>query len=149
MAWRRGGEGASVDAGDAGAGAAWRFPPCRDRKIDMRDFPSHPPVRRGLVAGFVLAAALAVFFGVRLFHGASLWDQAPPQDPVIAGWMTPRFVMRAWDTPPEVIAEALNLDQDGIGRRMTLAELAKDRGDTTDALIADLEAAIAAFRAGQ
>jgi hypothetical protein len=63
--------------------------------------------------------------------------------------MTPRFVMRAWDTPPEVIAEALNLDQDGIGRRMTLAELAKDRGDTTYSLIADLDAAIAAFRAGQ
>lgn len=115
----------------------------------MRDFRSHPPVRRGLLAGFVLAAALAVFFGVRLFHGASLWTDTPPQDPPIAGWMTPRYVMRAWDTPPEVIAGALDLDEAGVGRRMTLTELAADRGEATEALIADLDAAIAAFRAGQ
>ncbi len=117
--------------------------------MDMRDMRSHALIRRGLLAGFILAAALAVFFGIRLFHGAALWSEATPQDPPIASWMTPRYVMRAWDVPPEVIAEALNLDQDGIGRRVTLAELAADRGDTPEALAVRLEDAIAAFRSAR
>lgn len=115
----------------------------------MRDLRSHAPVRRGLLAGFVLAAALTAFFAIRFLHGAADWTESVPKDPPIAGWMTPRYVVRAWDVPPEVVATALGLEGSGIGRRITLSELAADRGETPEALAARLEAAIAAFRSGQ
>ncbi len=53
--------------------------------------------------------------------------------------MTPRYVALSWDVPPEDIIGALSITRD---------ELAKERGIPVETLAADLEAAIAAFRAG-
>jgi hypothetical protein len=102
---------------------------------------------RWLLMGFLAAAALAILFAVRAVISMQDWPEHADED--IEGWMTPRYVALSWDVPPEVIVGALSIPRDGSGRRITLDELAKDRGVPVETLAADLEAAIAAFRAGQ
>jgi hypothetical protein len=102
---------------------------------------------RWLLLAFLAAAALAILFALRV--AISLEDWPEERDADIEGWMTPRYVALSWDVPPDVIASALALTRDGSGRRITLDELAEQRGVQVETLAADLEAAIAAFRAGQ
>ncbi len=104
---------------------------------------------RWLVIGFLLAVLLSLFFGIRALMFSLYWSDPAKRDQDIAGWMTPRYVAMSWDVPPEVISEALNLPQDGTGRRVTLRDLAAERGQEVDDLTADLDAAISAFRSGQ
>jgi hypothetical protein len=102
---------------------------------------------RWLLLGFLAAAALAILFAIRV--AISLEDWPEERDADIEGWMTPRYVALSWDVPPEIVAGALELTRDGRGRRVTLEEIAKERGVPIEDLVAALEAAIAAFRAGQ
>ena len=98
--------------------------------------------RRLVLAVFVAAATVFVFFGVRLVGHAFRWSDAPHE--AIAGWMTPRYVAHAWQVPPEVIADALGLERDGTGRRVSLEQLAAERGVSVGELAAAIEVAIAA-----
>ncbi len=98
-----------------------------------------------LMLALVLAVLLTWFFALRLTGSARIWT-ASPADPPIASWMTPRYVAHAWQVPPEVIADALALEQDGTGRRVTLEALAEARGTEPDDLAATLTAAIARHR---
>jgi hypothetical protein len=102
---------------------------------------------RWLLLGFLAAVTLALLFAIRV--AISLQDWPEERDADIEGWMTPRYVALSWDVPPEVVAGALALARDGRGRRVTLEELAKDRGVPVEDLVAALEAAITAFRASQ
>ncbi len=104
---------------------------------------------RWLLIAFVVAAALSVFFGVRTVMFTLYWSDPANRDQAIAGWMTPRYVAHSWHVPPEVVQEALGLTGDGAGRRVTLDELATARGIDTATLGAELDAAIAAFRASE
>lgn len=100
-----------------------------------------------LTLAIVVASVLALFFALRF--GVALWHSVMlPTDPDLAGWMTPRFVALAWDVPPEVILQAVPLDPDGSGRRVTLAELAQERHVPLAQLLSDLHSAIAAHRSG-
>ena len=114
----------------------------------MQGVHRHRRTRLWLVAGFAVALALVAMFAVRLLHSAAGWETATPSDPTIAAWMTPRYVVHAWHVPPEVVAGAIAIGQDGTGRRMTLEEIAQAEGVTPDVLAARIEAAILAFRAG-
>lgn len=102
---------------------------------------------RWLFLGFVAAALLALLFAIRA--AIFLHDWPEHADEAIEGWMTPRYVALSWDLPPAVVAGALGIPQDGSGRRVTLDELAKARGVPVEDLAAALDAAIAAYRAGQ
>lgn len=103
-------------------------------------------IARGLRAVLVLALVGMVFFAMRAMMVTNAWHDHPhPQDP-IAGWMTPRYISRSWQVPPEIVAQALALETDGSGRKITLAELAAERGTDLDTLTAALTAAIAAYR---
>lgn len=99
-----------------------------------------------LAWAFVLVLAVFLFFAARFTMSAVYWSDPRHADQTPAGWMTPRYVARSWDVPPEVIGEALSLTADGSGRRVTLAELAAARGMTVEALSAELVDAILAFR---
>lgn len=106
-------------------------------------------IRKGLKALLVAAVIGMVFFALRLTIATSVWHMPPtPQDP-IAGWMTARYIAKSWDVPPEVVAQALALEMDGTGRRVTLAELAAEQGTDVDTLIGNLRAAIATYQARQ
>jgi hypothetical protein len=102
---------------------------------------------RWLLAGFLVAATLALLFAVRVALSVQDWPEERDAD--IEGWMTPRYVALSWDVPPELVAAALALPRDGTGRRITLDELARQRAVPVETLVAELEAAIAAFRSGQ
>lgn len=104
------------------------------------------PVLSALLALAVLAT---VGFGLRLGVSTLRWSDPAVHDQPIAGWMTPRYVARSWEVPPEVVAEALALGRDGSGRRVTLEALAAQRGVSVASLAAALAAAIDASRQGR
>lgn len=99
-----------------------------------------------LTIAFACALAFVVFFAGRLVMGAIYWADPAHRDVPLEAWMTPRFVAMSWQVPPELVGETLGLARDGGGRRVTLGQLADDRGVPVSALIADLETAIAAHR---
>ena len=63
--------------------------------------------------------------------------------------MTPGYVGHSWALPREAVGAALGLAPDSPAKRRTLEDLAAERGVPVADLIAALEAAIAAHRAGR
>jgi hypothetical protein len=101
---------------------------------------------RLLTIAFLLAGALTAYFAVRLAASWIYWNDPAHRDVEIAGWMTPRYVAHSWRLPPELVADALDLER-RAGRPLTLADIAAERGLTVEELAARLEAAAAAHRA--
>lgn len=92
-----------------------------------------------LAMGAVVLAARAAFIVLHFAFAPS------PGAAPLEGWMTPRYVARLRDVPPDVLQQALDL-ANGPGRRVTLAELAAERGEPLDRFLERLDAAIAAGR---
>ncbi len=105
-------------------------------------FRAHPV----LTPLFVLAAALTVMFAVRTVVFTLYWADPAHQDQPLEPWMTPRYVAHSWDLPPEVIIRALGVES-GQGRRVSLAELARQQGIDVDELEARLRKAAREWRA--
>lgn len=106
---------------------------------------------RLLVLAFAVALALTGFFAVRFCVDWLDWKQPAMRDQPIQGWMTPRYVAMSWQVPREVMLDALDLPADPPrgGKPASLAVIAATRDEDTQALISQLEAAIAAFRASE
>jgi hypothetical protein len=102
---------------------------------------------RVLLVAFVAAVLLAVFFGARAIWFAVYWADPAHRDQAPKGWMTPGYVARSWDVPREVMAEALGIDPEP-GRHRTLADIARARGVTVEALAEEIADAVAGYRAG-
>jgi hypothetical protein len=95
--------------------------------------------------GLGLALAVALVFAVRLTVFTIYWaDPAHRQQPV-AGWMTPGYIARSLDLPPEVIRAALPALPEA-GTRPTLDQIAEGAGIPLPDVIAGIEAAIAGAR---
>lgn len=108
----------------------------------LRSFRRHPWLTLGLVA----AVAAAVFFGIRALV-AAVWMAGLADDPhPFEPWMTPMFIVRVFDLPPETVAAALGVDP-GSARRQSLGAIARDRGVPPEEIIAALDSALAATRA--
>ena len=93
-------------------------------------------------AMLVLALVASVYFGVR----SATHPMRVEREQDIAAWMTPRYIVRSWSVPPEVILNALDLPRPPPDGPMSLAQLAAQRGVPVEQIIAEAEAAIAAFR---
>jgi hypothetical protein len=104
---------------------------------------------RWLLLGFVVSLAAVIFFGTRAVLFTLYWSDPAHRDEDIAGWMTPRYIVMSWQVPPEIVAHTLGLPQDGVGRRLSIEKIARDRGVPVADVARDLEAAILAFRASQ
>lgn len=100
---------------------------------------------RLLAAGFALALVATVVFAVRTAVFWVYWSDPAHRDQGLEGWMTPRYVAHSWGVDRDVVGGALGLAPGG-GPRMTLAEIAADRGVPLAELEADLMAAIEAAR---
>jgi hypothetical protein len=100
-----------------------------------------------LSLAFALAILATAFFLAQFAISSVRWSDADRLDQPIAGWMTPRYVSRSWNVPGSVVAEAVGLDMDGTGRRITLDELAEMQGRDLDELVQVLNAAVASERA--
>lgn len=85
------------------------------------------------LAVFVLAACLVVFFAGRVVMH-EMWRNDPDRAAfVVEPWMTPRFVGMRMGVPPEMLFEVLDVTGPEA-RRMTLAEIAEDKGMPMEAL---------------
>jgi hypothetical protein len=95
---------------------------------------------------FLSLAGAFVILTLRALVMALVWATTVP-DPhaPLQGWMTPRYVVRLRDLPPEDMRRILDLPE-GAGSRVTLQELADGRGVPLDQFLADLEAGIAVAR---
>lgn len=100
---------------------------------------------RAALVVFVLALVVTLVLAVRATVFAVYWLDPAHRDQPLAGWMTPRYVAHSYAVPPE----ALGLPPPGPDdpRRMTLDQIAAQRGESLDALIAEVSAAVAAWRA--
>ncbi len=100
---------------------------------------------RLLLAGFVLALAVMLFFAVRSVMFWVYWADPAHREEPIAGWMTPRYVSHSWSIPPEVLRDALAVPAET--KRLTIDALAEARGVPTEEIIRQIEEIIAAHRA--
>jgi hypothetical protein len=92
--------------------------------------------------------AITLFFAFRLTVSTIVWSNPDRMDQAIAGWMTPRYVVKSWQLPPDVVITALDLKFESMGPLITLTEIAELQGRDVGDLIHDMEVAIVAFRAG-
>ncbi len=101
---------------------------------------------RYLLLAFVLVIGLAGLFGVRAVTQFIYWSDPAKQDQTLAGWMTPRYVARSYDVPPEVVLAALGIEK-GPPRRVSLESLAEAQGMSLAQMQARLQEAVALWRA--
>jgi len=101
---------------------------------------------RVLFMVFLVALSLTAFFLVRTVVFTLHWADPAHQEQTIEGWMPIRYVARSWRVPPEVLTDALDLDTDERPR-LTVAEIAAERGESVEEIAASLRAAIQDHRA--
>lgn len=100
-----------------------------------------------LTTVFGLALALTLFFAIRAVAFLIYWSDPAQRDQRIEGWMTPRYVVKSWRLPPEVMIEALG-EGPMPGKRRTLADIATDQGITLEELAARIALAAQDHRDG-
>ena len=93
-----------------------------------------------LVAAFVLALLMAVGLSGRAVFLARQFDLHHTQ--AVAGWMTPRFIMRVYGLDPGALAAPLAVPE-GSNPNRALDRIARDQGRPVADLIRAVEAAIA------
>ncbi len=87
---------------------------------------------RLLLLVFLAVVALSGFFGVRFTVQLVYWSDPARQNQTLAEWMTPRYVARSYDIPPEVVKAAWGLDPDSPLKRASLERIAAEIGLTLD-----------------
>jgi hypothetical protein len=101
--------------------------------------------RRWLILiAFLLAASFAGLFAARTVRHALYWSRH--RDEAIRPWMSVTYVGRSYRVPPPVLYRAINLEPRPRDRR-PLRDIALEQNRPVEALAADLEKAIAEFRA--
>ncbi len=101
--------------------------------------------RRWLIlVAFLLAACFAGVFAVRSVRHAIYWTRH--RDEVIRPWMSVGYVARSYRVPPHVLYRAINVDPIPHDRR-PLRNIAHEQNRPFEAVSADLQKAIADFRA--
>jgi hypothetical protein len=96
---------------------------------------------------FIVALCALGFFGVRTISSTLYWMDPDHQNQALAGWMTPRYVMRSYQLPPDVLGPALFLVKNTAPRRISLDTIAAENGLTMDDLQIRIDVAAAQMRA--
>ena len=110
-------------------------------------------IKRAFRAAPIASTLLALSLVASLGFGASaalFWINRPPiaeRNQPVAAWMSPRYVARSWGLPPEVVLDAIEAPRPRPEGPVSLKRIAEIRGVPVEEVIADLEAAITAFRA--
>lgn len=112
----------------------------------LKDFWTY---NRAAFLAFVVVFALAGVFGARAVTHYIYWSDPGKQNQRLAGWMTPRYVAKSYDVPPEVIKTAWNLNPDSALRRASLDTIAQELGLTLEEMQQRVAAAALAFHAAQ
>lgn len=98
-------------------------------------------LRRHPVPTALLAVALAglIWFATGFVREALYFSDPAHREQDLALWMSPRYVGKSWDLPPEVIVRIMELDPDHA--QPTLREVTAHLGISLDDLQARIEAA--------
>lgn len=101
-----------------------------------------------LVAAFLLATALTLFFSTRLVVRAVYWSDPAHHNEAVQDWMTVGYIARSWRVDPRELDAAAGLPLPEVkGRPQPLVEIARDRGVPVAEVIAEVEAALTILRA--
>ena len=100
-----------------------------------------------LTTGLAIAAALTLFFAIRMTMFTIYWADPAHRDQAVAGWMTPGYVVHSWRIPDQLMRDTLGPKPDRP--RPMIADFAADQGISTKELIDKINAAIAAHRASE
>lgn len=92
---------------------------------------------------YALALLATVVFGLRAAWYT--WELAERAEKPVAGWMTPRYILAVYEVDPQALAAILQIDPDNDPRE-SVARLAASVGLSTDAVLRDITALIAASR---
>lgn len=103
--------------------------------------------RRHLWPTVILAAGLValVWFGGRFVSEVLYFSDPAHREQPLAGWMSPRYVARSWDLPPDVVADVMQLAPGH--RHTTLDQVAARQNITIKELQRRVEAAKAELEA--
>jgi hypothetical protein len=98
-------------------------------------------VRRHPVPTALLALALAalIWFATGFVREALYFSDPAHRQQDLALWMSPRYVGKSWDLPPEVIVTTMDLQPDNV--QPTLRQVIDHLGITLEELQARIEAA--------
>lgn len=94
----------------------------------------------------LVVVTLAGVFGVRSVSQMMYWSNPAKLDQPLQGWMTPRYVGRSYDVPPEVVQQAFDLERPAVPRRMSLDAIAAEKGMSMTEMQSSLDAAVAEWR---
>lgn len=97
-----------------------------------------------ILLAFLLAASVAGLFAVRTVRRAVYWSHH--RDEVIRPWMSVPYVAHSYRVPPHVLYRAVKLNPLPHDRR-PLRDIAREQNRSLEELTADLQGAIADFRA--
>ncbi|MFN7010713.1 MAG: hypothetical protein ACK4PN_11845 [Allorhizobium sp.] len=104
---------------------------------------------RLLLIAFVATTLIALFFALRFLIFVLYWSDPAHRNQPLEGWMTIGYVAHSYDVPRDRLTEILNLappDETDRKARPTLERIARDRGQTLNALKAEIDAAILKLR---
>ena len=101
------------------------------------------------IVALLVVVTLAGVFGVRSVSQMVYWSNPDKLDQPLQGWMTPRYVGRSYDVPPEVVQRAFDLERPTIPRRISLDTIAAEQEVSLSELQQRLDEAVAEFRAAE
>lgn len=97
--------------------------------------------RKLLILLLALSLAGAAFFTVRSVARFVYWTNPAHREQVPEGWMTLGYVERSHRLPPRSLGPLLGIEVNPKAHR-SLAEIAAERGQSLDAFLAELKAAL-------
>ena len=88
---------------------------------------------------FALALGGLVVFGSGFVRDTLYFNDPAHRNQDLEPWMTPRYVVRVYDLPPEDVSRVLGLSP-GTAPRLTLERIAETQGRPLAQVLADLDA---------
>ncbi|MGV8987351.1 MAG: hypothetical protein ACOH2H_13855 [Cypionkella sp.] len=104
---------------------------------------SHPKA----LTGFILAAAVTLFFTVRIAVSVVYWSDPAHHHQPVQPWMTIGYVAKSWGLDPHDIDAAAGLARPQAGHPFTIAEIARKRGVAVAEIISLVDDTVARLRA--
>ena len=105
-------------------------------------FKSHPYA----ASGFVLAAAIILFFMVRIVTSAIYWADPAHHNESVKPWMTVGYIAKSWDLDPQQIDLLAGLPTPANHGPWTIKEIARARGVEVQVVIDQVNATIAVLQ---
>lgn len=106
-------------------------------------FRDHPVA----ASGFLLAAAVTLFFLVRVIASAIYWSDPAHHNETVKPWMTVGYIAKSWDLDPREIDRITGLPRPEGHGPWTLQDVAQARGVSVAEIIAQVNAALALMKA--